>query len=87
MSKNALFSGHKRVFCSFENKRQSTNIKKKKTKQKKTKQKLIRRVWGQVRSPFGQPHLTLKPCKPNQKHKTKKQNNKNQNKPKTKENK
>ena len=85
MSKNALFQGIKEFFVPSKTKDKAQ--KEKKTKQKKTKQKLIRRVWGQVRSPFGQPHLTLKPCKPNQKHKTKKQNKKNQNKPKTKENK
>ena len=50
-----------------------------KRKQKKTKKNLIRRVWGQVRSPFGQPHLTLKTCKPSQKHKTKKQKETKQN--------
>ena len=38
-----------------------------KTKQNKTKQ--IRRVQGQVRWPFGPPHLTLKPSK-NKKSKT-----------------
>ena len=72
MSNNALFQGVKEFFVPSKTKDNAQ--KEKKTKQKKTKQKLIRRVWGQVRSPFGQPHLTLKPCKPNQKHKTQKQN-------------
>ena len=67
MSNNALFKSMKEFFVPSKTKDNAQ--KEKKTKQKKTKQKLIRRVWGQVRSPFGQPLLTLKPCKPNQKHK------------------
>ena len=85
MSKTVLFQGKKKFFVPSKTKDKAQ--KEKKTKQKKTKKNLIRRVGGQVRSPFGQPHLTLKTCKPNQKHKTKKQNKKKQNKLKTKENK
>ena len=62
-----FFQGIKEFFVPSKTKDNAQ--KEKKRKQKKTKQKLIRRVWGQVRSPFGQPHLTFKPCKPNQKHK------------------
>ena len=50
---------------------------KKKTK-RKTKKQYIRRVQGQVRWPFGPPHLTLKPSKKNKTKKQKQKNNKKQ---------
>ena len=81
MSKNTLFQGQKIVLFLL---KQKTKHEKKENKTRENQDKLIRWVWGQVRSPFGQPHLTLKPCKPNQKHKTKKQNKQKQNKPKQK---
>ena len=55
-----------------------TSKKPKESSQKKTKQnkqKTIRRVQDQVRWPFGQPHLTLKPSK---KQKQNKQDEKKQ---------
>ena len=53
-------------------------------KQQKRNKKQIRRVWGQVRWPFGPPHLTLKPSKKNTKKTKKKETKKKTKNRKTK---